>query len=153
MCHVNIFCSFSWFWLKVDIPPRVDIWCPRCLVECLWMSDNGPYLLSVHVWSRGIYCYPRCCHSIFNFLPSHLSSYPYICWLVMTVVHQWCWTDWTSIYYTVISCTNIQWGTKPFKCLLKLDCFLNNSGTTQPNMFKFCTKIVLLHNLYLFPCY
>ena len=24
----------------------------------------------------------------------------------------------------------IQWGTKPFKCLLKLDCFLNNSGTT-----------------------
>ena len=24
----------------------------------------------------------------------------------------------------------VQWGTKPFKCLLKLDCFLNNSGTT-----------------------
>ena len=23
----------------------------------------------------------------------------------------------------------LQWGTKPFKCLLKLDCFLNNSGT------------------------
>ena len=25
---------------------------------------------------------------------------------------------------------DIQWGTKPFKCLLELDCFLNNSGKT-----------------------
>ena len=66
----------------------------------------------------------------------------------------------TVVWYQKLK---IQWGTKPFKCLLRLDCFLNNSGTTQPNMFKFCTKIdyyvinkfqfVLLHNLDLFPCY
>ena len=37
----------------------------------------------------------------------------------------------TTIYGCFFTClSHLQWGTKPFKCLLKLDCFLNNSGTT-----------------------
>ena len=57
----------------------------------------------------------------------------------------------------------IQWGTKPFKWFLKLDCSLNDSRTTKPIMFKNCTMVeyhvtnkfqfVLLCNFNFFPHY
>ena len=35
----------------------------------------------------------------------------------------------------------LQWGTKPFKCLVMLECFLNNLWRNWENQFKFCTVV------------
>ena len=35
----------------------------------------------------------------------------------------------------------LQWGTKPFKCFLNLDCYLNNSGLADSNWLKILNKV------------
>ena len=92
------------------------------------------------------------------------SSHGFLQYLFTLLPSQWV-TFWPKAFSSLLgkkNC-NLQWGTKPFKCFVMLECFFNNLWTTWANQFKSCTvveyhvthkyQLKLLHNIYSFSQY